>query len=369
MDDTLLYRIALTLIPGVGCKSYRQIVDMCGEPKELFSMKRDTLHRIFGNHSEIVEAIANGQTIKRAEDECSFLKNNGITALFSTDASYPQRLNRANCTDTPPLLYCHGNCNLNTSRVVSIVGTRRMTPYGRDMAEKIVSELKDEDTLIVSGLAYGVDTTAHTAALANKLPTVGVLAHGLDRLYPPQNRKLALQMIEQGGCLLTEYPSFTKINPTYFPARNRIIAALSDAVIVVEASEKGGALITANIANSYERDVFAVPGRCHDTYSRGCNNLIANNKAYIYNNADTFFFQMGWKRPEKVEDTQQELFANLSTDERTVLDLLMREDMLSIDEICSHTNYSLPKVAGILLNLEMNNLIRCLPGKMYRAMK
>ena len=366
MDKKLLFRIALTLIPGIGCKSYRQLMEVCDDPEELFSMNRESLNRIFGNHTDISNAIANKTTMRRAEEECLFLENNNISPLFYTDTSYPRRLNRADCTDTPPLLYCHGSCNLNAKHVVSIVGTRRMTHYGHDMAEKIVHEIQSEDLLIVSGLAYGVDTAAHTAALANGIPTAGVLGHGLDQLYPPQNRKLAHSMIEHGGCLLTEYPSYTQINPAYFPARNRIIAALADAVIVVEASDKGGALITANIANSYHRDVFAVPGRNTDTYSRGCNNLIANNKALIYNNADTFFFNMGWKRPQSAENSQQQLFATLSHDEQAIVDLLKKEDMLGIDEICADTGYSLPKVAGLLLNLEMSNIIRCLPGKTYK---
>lgn len=354
-------------MPGIGCKSYRQLVDLCGEPQQIFALGRKELARIFGGHTEIAEAIASKSTLQRAEDECLFLEHNGIEALFCTDSDYPQRLNRTDCTDTPPLLYCHGSCNLNAKRVVSIVGTRRMTPYGNDMAQKIVSQLKSDDLLIVSGLAYGVDTAAHTAAVDSGLPTAGVLAHGLDRLYPPQNRKLAMRMLEQGGCLVTEYPSYTKINPTYFPARNRIIAALADAVIVVEASDKGGALITANIANSYHREVFAVPGRVYDSYSRGCNNLIANNKALIYNSSENFFFNMGWGRPNDSDAQQKELFAQLSHDEQSVLDIIKLGDMLTIDEICAQTSFSLPKVAGILLNLEMANLIHCLPGKNYKA--
>lgn len=365
-NSDILYRIALALTPGIGCKSYRQIVDLCGEPSLLFNMPRKELDQIFGNHRDIAESIANRTTLKRAEEECAFIERNNIIPLFCTDRDYPQRLNRSDCTDTPPLIYCQGHCNLNAKRVVGVVGTRRITPYGRDMAEKIVGELKCDDMVIVSGLAYGVDTAAHNAALSNSTPTAAVLGHGLDRLYPPQNRKLALNMLEQGGCLLTEYPSYSKISPSNFPARNRIIAALSDAVIVVEASEKGGALITANIANSYHREVFAVPGRITDTYSRGCNNLLANNKAIIYTNADNFFFNMGWERPSAQEGAQQMLFPALSRDEQAIVDLLRQEDMLGIEEICERTAFPLPKVAGILLNMELEDVIRCLPGKMYR---
>ena len=366
MDDRLQYRIALTFIPGIGCKSYRQIVELCGEPEHLFKMKRKELTEIFGNHPDIIEAILNGSTLKRAEEECHFVEKNNLHTLFFTEEDYPRRLNRSDCADTPPLLYVQGDCNLNRRHVVSIVGTRRITPYGRDMAERIVRDLDSDDMLLVSGLGYGVDTEAHTASLENKLPTAGVLGHGLDQLYPPQNRNLAMRMLEQGGCLITEYPSYTKINASYFPARNRIIAALADAVIVVEASEKGGALITANIANSYHREVFAVPGRCFDTYSKGCNNLLANNKAIIYTDIEKFFFNMGWDYTKPPNGAQQELFPKLTRDEQKVVDLLHEEERLGIEDISEKLNTPLPKMAGILLNLELENVIRCLPGKFYQ---
>lgn len=365
-NNELLYRIALSLTPGIGCKSYRQLIELCGEPSHLFQMSRKELDQIFGTHRAIAESIANKATLRRAEEECIFIERNNITPLFSTDSDYPKRMNRTDCTDTPPLLYCQGRCDLNAKRVVSIVGTRRITPYGRDMAEKIVGDLRGDDILIVSGLAYGVDTAAHTAALTNNLPTAAVLGHGLDQLYPPQNRKLAHSILEQEGCLLTEYPSYTKIAPSNFPARNRIIAALADVVIVVEASEKGGALITANIANSYHREVFAVPGRMSDTYSRGCNNLLANNKAITYTNADNLYYNMGWSRQAAQSGEQQQLFPTLTHDEQALVELLSQEEMLGIEKICEKTAFSLPKVAGLLLNLELENLVRCMPGKRYR---
>jgi DNA processing protein len=365
-NNELLYRIALSLTPGIGCKSYRQLIELCGEPSHLFQMSRKELDQIFGTHRAIAESIASKATLRRAEEECIFIERNNITPLFSTDSDYPQRMNRTDCADTPPLLYCQGRCNLNAKRVVSIVGTRRITPYGRDMAEKIVGDLRGDDILIISGLAYGVDTAAHTAALTNNLPTAAVLGHGLDQLYPPQNRKLAHSILEQEGCLLTEYPSYTKIAPSNFPARNRIIAALADVIIVVEASEKGGALITANIANSYHREVFAVPGRLSDTYSRGCNNLLANNKAITYTNADNLYYNMGWSRKAAQSGEQQQLFPTLTHDEQTLVELLSQEEMLGIEEICEKTAFSLPKVAGLLLNLELENLVRCMPGKRYR---
>ena len=366
LNEKLLCRIALGLIPGIGCKSYRQLLELYSEPSDIFSLNHSELKSLFGEHIDIIAAIEKRQTFKRAEEECLFIEKNKLTPLFCTEPSYPKRLNRADCADTPPLLYLHGYCNLNAKYVVSVVGTRRITPYGRDMAENIIRQIANDDMLIVSGLAYGVDTVAHTAALANHLPTAGVLGHGLDRLYPPQNRNLALKMIEHNGCLLTEYPSQTEINPSYFPARNRIIAALADAVIVVEAAEKGGALITANMANSYHRDVFSVPGRCTDSYSRGCNNLIANNKALIYNNAEDFYYNMGWSRNRKRTVEQKELFVSLNKEEQKIADILKTEVTLGIDELCTKSEYSLPKVAATILNLELKGVIKCLPGKMYK---
>ena len=334
--------------------------------KDIKKILDDNGLKVFGTHTDIISSISNGDTLKRAEEECLFIEKNNIHTLFFTDDDYTHRLNRSDCADTPPLLYMQGHCDLNRKHVVGIVGTRRITPYGRDMAERIVRDLASDDILIVSGLAYGVDTAAHTASVANGIPTVGVLGHGLDQLYPPQNRNLALSMLEHGGALITEYPSYTKINPSYFPARNRIIAALADAIIVVEASEKGGALITANIANSYHREVFAVPGRCFDTYSKGCNNLITTNKAIIYTDIEKFHLNMGWEHAKSSDSTQQELFPKISRDEQKVVDLLREEDMLGIESICEKLTFPLPKLAGILLNLELENVIQCLPGKLYR---
>lgn len=353
------------MVPGLGCKSLRKLMDIVPQAEDVFTLSHNELKELFGNHEGVISAIENRSTMERAEEEVRFMEKYGIEALFCTDEEYPQRLNRAGAEDTPPLLYRKGICDLNRAKTVGIVGTRRATPYGKDMAEKIVAEIKRDGLLIVSGLAYGIDTASHTAAVKYDIPTAGVLGHGLDQLYPSANRNLAAKMLDAGGCLLTEYRSGTGIAATNFPARNRIIAAMCDAVIVVEASEKGGALITANMANGYHRDVFAVPGRCGDTYSRGCINLIANNKATIYSTAEDFAYDMGWS-DQRIAAKQTELFVELDATEQAVADLLKEDGMLTIDEIVAKTGYALPKIAATMLNLELKNVIRCLPGKLYK---
>ena len=230
--------------------------------------------------------------------------------------------------------------------------------------------MKTDNTTIVSGLAYGIDTAAHTAALDNGLPTVAVMGHGLDIVYPYQNRLLARKIVEQGGTLLSEYPVGTGINAAYFPARNRIVAALSDATIVVEAAERGGALITANMANSYHREVFAVPGRLGDPLSEGCNNLVIHNKAVMIRNAGDLFYQMGWKNTfdrQRQKEEQLAIFSSLSSSEQAVVQLLTDNNEMTMDEIVAKSGMPLPKIASIMMDLELKNVVRCLPGRLYKA--
>ena len=284
------YHIALTLIPGLGNRGIRQLLALCPEPEALFSMSHAQLKEIFQRHDSIISTIESKAVVAQAEQMLPLMEGYGVDTLFCTEADYPQRLNEAGCEDTPVLLYRKGRCNLNANHSVAMVGSRKCTDYGICTTTRLVQEMKADNTLIVSGLAYGIDTAAHTAALDNGLPTVAVMGHGLDIVYPYQNRYLARRILDQGGALLSEYPIHTGINAAYFPARNRIVAALSDATIVVEAAERGGALITANIANSYHREVFAVPGRLDDSLSEGCNNLIINNKAVMIRNAGDLFY-------------------------------------------------------------------------------
>ena len=362
--DNKIYQIALTMIPGLGSRSQRQLLSMSVGPEQLFQMDKSGLKEIFGSHTSIIDAIFNKTMMNRAEKELDFCIRNGIKPLFYSDKEYPQRMNHAACVDTPVLIYQQGSCDLNPEKSIAIVGTRRATENGKIITHRIVEELCAEGVTIVSGLAYGIDTASHKASVEMHLPTVGVLGHGLDQLYPHQNQGLARTML-QNGALVTEYPSYTKIMPGFFPARNRIIAAMSDAVIVVEASEKGGALITAGIADSYHRDVFAVPGRITDTYSKGCNNLIANNKALLLRNCKDLFYSMGWEK--KNEGIQTQMFVELNADERPIYDMLKASEGMTIDEIAANTTTSIHKIAATLLNLELSNLIICLPGKIYKA--
>lgn len=359
-----LYQIALTMIPGVGGKTARQILELYPDPEELFKENRKALETVFGKRA-IVDHILEKSMLPAAEQEMEFVTKNDIRILFVDDADYPQRLKRSDCDDTPILLYYKGNADLNCSKMLSIVGSRKATDYGRSATEQLVKELSSENMLIVSGLAYGIDSASHQAALNNGLPTVGVLGHGLNLIYPAQNRNLAKEMIANGG-LLTEFPSNTKLDPGLFPARNRIIAALSDVVVVMESAKKGGALITAEIANSYNRDVFALPGRINDTYSEGCNMLIRSNKANLLTSADDIFYITGWKRKKNQKAVQQSLFQELVGEEKLIYDLLLQHKELTIDEISSLCDLSLPKIAKTLLTLELKNVCKFLPGKIYK---
>lgn len=363
------YNIALSMIPGLGAKSIRQLIGLCPDTEQLFSMSHNQLREIFGSHENIIGAFLSKAVLAQAENEVSMMEKYHIEPLFFTDPQYPQRLNNPGCEDSPTLLYRLGHCDLNAAHTLAFVGSRKCTDYGRTTAARLVQETKGSNSVIVSGLAYGIDTAAHTSAVDNGIPTIAVLGHGLDQIYPSQNITLSKRILNQGGALITEYPLHTEINPAYFPARNRIIAALSDATVVVESAEKGGALITANIANGYHREVFAVPGRLDDPFSQGCNNLITSNKAILIRNAGDIYYQMGWKNTfdrQRQREQQQSLFASLSPDEQTIVDLLTQNREMTLDEICEKNNLSLPKIASLMMNLELKRVVRCLPGRLYK---
>lgn len=365
----LLSQIALSMTPGLGPTSCRKLLELYPD-QDIFSLPPSEIKAAFGSHHAIAEAILGHTAFPRAEEEIRFCERNKIRVLFYTDEAFPQRLNRDETQDCPVLLYVKGDLDLNPERAVSVVGTRHATPQGRDVTDRLVAQMIPLAMPIVSGLAYGIDTAAHTAALAHGLPTVAVLGHGLDRIYPSANRRLAIEILEKGGALVTEYPNGTVINPGYFPARNRIIAALSDATVVVEASEKGGALITAAIASGYHREVFAVPGRVADKYSTGTNNLIATHRALLVRNADDIAYQMGWPLTSRqsADDSQQQLFATLNKEEQHVLDLLHDHQQLTLEELASLTDMSMPRMAALMFNLEMQKAVRVLPGHLYQPL-
>lgn len=365
----ILSKIALTFTDGLGNTSIRRLVDLYPD-EDIFALPPSELKAAFGTHHKTLESIVGKSAFTRAEEELQFCENNHIRPLFFTDPDYPTRLNTPETDDCPALLYCLGTVNLNPERSIAVVGTRRATPVGRDNTDMLVQGLASYGPHIISGLAYGIDSAAHTSALDHCLPTVAVLGHGLDRIYPESNRPLAKRIIENGGALVTEYPSGTAINPRYFPARNRIIAALSDATVVIEASDKGGALITAAIAGSYQREVFAIPGRLGDTYSKGTNNLIATNRALLVRNARDIAFQLGWPiAGEQLTMDNLDDAKKLSSEEQRVVDQLKDNDILTLEEISTSTGFSLAKTASLLFNLEMDNCIHTLPGHTYQLIR
>jgi len=300
----------------------------------------------------------------RAEEEIRFIESNDIRPIFYTDPAYPKRLK--NCIDSPILLYSKGNMDLNKLHVVSIVGTRRATDYGRQLCKQLVEDLQQYNVLVVSGLAAGIDTAAHKESMKQGLQTVGVLGHGLEMMYPAQNRSTAQKMMENGG-ILTEYPSGTIADAKNFPQRNRIVAGMADATVVIEASIKGGALITAEIANSYDRDVFAFPGRIDDEYSEGCNFLVRNNKAALLTCAADLAYSLGWERSSDAKPKEQLTLAmDLTTEERLIFDIIhQHKSPLAIDDLTLKVNMPMSQLAMNLLNMEMQGYIRSLPGKTY----
>jgi len=364
-DQTLLYQIALTLLPGVGDVNARKLVSYTGSPEAVFTEKKTNLLRIPGLGISTVNLIINNRkVVGRAAEEVDFIKKYSVNPVFYTSKEYPERLKH--CADSPVLIYTLGNADLNAPRIVSIVGTRRATEYGKEICRKLVSGLAEMGVLVISGLAYGIDTCAHKAALDEGLDTVGVFAHGLDRVYPPLNKLLAERMAEKGG-LVTEFPSQTNPDRENFPKRNRVIAGLADATVVIEAGVKGGALITADIANSYNRDVFAVPGRIGDPVSEGCNNLIKTNRAALLQSAGDIRYIMGWDDKNlKSASKQTRLFVQLDSDQEAIVEIFKEYGDCSLDKICNTTGIQTSKVAAALLSLEFEGMLKSLPGKIYR---
>lgn len=362
---SLLHQIALTFIPGVGNVLGKKLMAVCGGAEAVFTEKPKNLLKAERVGELIVNSIMEHRTeaLEIAAKELEFISRYKIRTLFYTDKDYPSRLKE--CIDGPIMIYYKGNAGLNHQRIVSVVGTRRATHYGRDVCERLIQELKELDVLVVSGLAYGIDTCAHKSALDNDLKTIAVLAHGLDRIYPPMNKSLAEKMLHQGG-LLTDFPSGTNPDRENFPSRNRIIAGMADATIVVEAGMKGGALITAEIANSYNRDVFSVPGNIGNYYSEGCNFLIKTNRAALLQNAGDIKYIMNWGEPEKKQAFQRKLMIELSPEQEKIVGVLQENGEASIDKLCSETAISPALVANALLTLEFEGVIKTLPGKMYK---
>ena len=364
MPADLTYEIALGLVPNIGDIHAKALVNHFGNAAAIFAARKKDLEVLDGIGTIRAASIKSFHDFERAEEEIRFIKKYKITPLFITNKNYPQRL--LNCYDSPSMLYYKGNADLNSSKIVAIVGTRNNNEYGKNICEKLIEELAGEDVIVVSGLAFGIDSIAHKAAIKNGMRTVAVLAHGLDRVYPSQNSLLAKQMINNGG-LLTEFRKLTKPDRQNFPCRNRIVAGISDAVIVIETGIKGGSLITAELGNSYNKDVFAFPGRVNDTKSEGCNFLIKNNKAALITCANDVLENMGWKKKNMINaKKQKELFIELSDDEKTVVGILQSQEQVHIDELYFKSKLNSSAVASALLMLEMQGVVASLPGKIYK---
>ena len=366
MNQQLLYHIALTAIPNIGNITAKKLIAYCGGVEAVFTEKKSALEKIPGigvvNASRILDHKS--ESLVLAKQELEFIEKNNINALCFYDELFPKRL--SHCEDGPIVLFSKGDFDYNAQKVISIVGTRKATDYGKDFCEQLLENLKPHNPLIVSGLAFGVDICAHKAALNNNLPTIGVAAHGLDRLYPSQHKSVADQMLGNGG-LVSEFLSGTKPDRENFPKRNRIVAGLADAIIVIESSKKGGSLITAELGNSYNRDVFALPGRITDTQSEGCNALIKQNKAHLLQSFKDLEYIMGWEAKTPKNNQQAQLFVELNPEEQLIFDLLKEQDKTNIDDLALKAKLPMSKTASLLLEMEFNNLVKSLPGKMYKV--
>lgn len=351
------------MIPGVGDQGAKNLLGYCGSPEAVFKTPKAKLKNIPGIGEKTAATIFKKDFFDKVDAELLFIEKYKIKVLFCTDPGFPKRL--IDCVDSPVLLYYRGNADLNSDKILGVVGTRNATEYGKNLIRKMMEDLASQDILIISGLAYGIDTMAHKYALENKLNTVGVLGHGLNTLYPAQNKNLARQMTEHGG-LLTEFPSSNQMLPSNFPQRNRIVAGMCDALLVVESANKGGALITANIANSYNKDVFAVPGNINDKYSQGCNFLLKTHKAYLIENADDILKSMSWSSEKVKPKAQKQLFLNLDPKEKRIVELLKEHGQIEIDQLMKLMRSNNSEYAATLLELEMNGIIISLPGKRFK---
>lgn len=362
MPDRTHDLLALSLVPGLGDKNIKQLVSYCGSPADVFKAPRAKLEGIPGFGKKSAEIILNHRTNNEADLILKEAEKKGMKTLDYLSKSYPSRLKQV--MDAPNILFKKGAGDLNHTRTVAIVGTRRATTYGKDITNKIVADLKSLNVQVISGLAYGIDIEAHKSAMKNSISTISVLAGGLDWIYPSVHKKFAEEM-QNNGAILSESVPGTKPDPHLFPARNRIIAGMADATIVVEAAEKGGALITANIADSYNRVVFAVPGDIGHTHSVGTNKLIRSQKALIYTGASDLMYHLNWS--QKVTDTHSiSVLPEMDEHEVILYDLLKEnEHPIEIDLISMKAQLPINKVAYVLLGLEFKNLVKSMPGKKY----
>ncbi len=359
----LHYRIALTLLRGIGPKKARHLLASCPDISSIFQEDYTRLHASSGISLRILKDMNRKEALAEAVKQAQVHEKKGVKSLFYHDPDYPRRLKQ--CPDAPLMLYYTGNFSVNHARILAIVGTREATSYGKRLCDELVADLRGKNVLVVSGLAYGIDIHVHEQCVAHGIPTVGVLGHGLDRVYPALHRKTALSMCENGG-MLTEYLPGTKPDREHFPMRNRIVAGMADATVVIESRKSGGSLITAKLANDYNRDVFAYPGNAGRLLSEGCNRLIQDQLAHLITGSADLFRWMNWEEPTTQVVPQKKLFHEHSPEERAILEQLTVEGDQHVDLIAHRQQQKPGALNLLLLKLEMDGVIKCLPGKRYR---
>lgn len=363
-EQDLFYLMALQSVEGVGDIIAKKLLLQCGTAEAVFKTKSTQLALIDDVGAELLKNIKNKSVFEKAQKELDFIQLNDINVTFFLEENYPDRLKH--CIDAPVLLFSSGNIDLKDKKIISIVGTRQITSYGMEFCKKLIEDLAPLDPVIVSGFACGVDIVAHQLAMENNLQTIGVVAHGLNQIYPKTHKKYVAKVVQNGG-FMTEFWSSSNLDKENFVRRNRIVAGMSEATIVIESADKGGSLITANMANDYNRDVFAVPGRTTDKYSQGCNNLIKTQKANVLTNAADLVYILNWDVENKSKTVQKQLFVELEPDEQIIYDYLLKIGKDLMDTIALKCNFPIFKISGLLLNMELKGVIRPLPGKLFEA--
>lgn len=364
-ENDLLYTLALQHVPNIGDITAKRLISHCGSAEAVLNEKKQNLLKIDGIGTVILNHLFETNHLKEAEKEIDFIKKNNIKVSYFRGHSYPEKLKH--CIDSPILLFQSGNINLKEQHIISIVGARKITTNGIAFCESLIETLSPYNPIIVSGFAYGTDITAHKAAVKNNLQTIGCLAHGLNTIYPKVHKKYMVD-VEKNGGFFTDFWSSDKFDRNNFLKRNRIIAGLSEATIVIESAEKGGSLVTADIANSYNRDVFAVPGRTTDSQSVGCNNLIKHQKAHMLTTPLDVPYILSWElEDDKKPAIQKQLFVELDATEKVIYNYLKENEKQQLDVIAINCNMPIFKVASVLLNMELKGVIRPLPGKLFEV--
>ncbi len=364
MNNTeLYYRLALSQVSGVGPIRYKKLISFFETAQSVFKQNSKSLRKCGILSEGMADSIHLFTNYDLVQKELEYVQHHGIKILCFDDENYPQRLK--SCLDSPAILFQKGNADLNHSRLVSVIGTRSYTDYGKRICEELIEKLKDLNVHVVSGLAYGIDIIAHKNCLKHQIPTIGVVAHGLSTLYPPAHAPVAREMLEDGA-LISEYFSSAKLEKGNFPTRNRIVAGLSDATVVIETDVRGGSMITAEIAFSYNREVFCFPGRTIDTKSAGCNFLIRKLKAQLITCASDLAQEMGWQQSSKTKGIQRELFIEMTEDEKRIVTIIREKQVIAIDDLMQQSKLHSSQIATSMLNLEMQNIIQVMPGKMIK---